>query len=129
MIRNFYSESIIEAFCFQSCFGSILVYNFVFVIEKCKRWQSFMFWWKQHVYTFYCLLKQKKHSLTPKVLWLFYHQKPSKILKNTQKYSKTAISNTSTKFLKISFWTHGIVGSCSNLDWKDVEKISESSTM
>jgi len=46
------------------------------------------------------------------------------------KRSKNAISRTSSKFLiKKHFWTHVIVGTCSVLDFKDEEKISEFSTM
>jgi len=54
--------------------------------------------------------------LTPKVLWLCYHQK----------HSKTAISSTSTKFLKKNFFlTCVTVWSCSMLVWEDVIKNSQ----
>jgi len=46
------------------------------------------------------------------------------------KRSKTAISRTSRIFLKKEhLWTYVTVGSCSMLDFKDEEKISEFFTM
>jgi len=46
------------------------------------------------------------------------------------KHPKTAISRISTNFLiKKHFWTHVNLGSCIILEFKDVEKISEFSTM